>query len=943
MAKRRDENDRRELPEGADERERKGKRNGEGENLPVRARRRDPEPVEDDEVLYRPRKRGDDKNDRSRRDDERERDVTRAKPEKPPQDRFINQLLPAIYVVLALFFAASYLLSGVDGATGIVGSVVRTLFCGLLGWTAFLIPLLLIYLAIIWRRSIISHSLVVRVVFVSACLVLLAALTHVLSITGELSSGVYSFSVYASRIGDHWTDGVALKGGGFIGGFIGGLFANITGGVGTIIIFVSAILVSAIFILGTNPGDVAYEAYIKLRKFIRRRYEISKARRVEKKELEKRQKALEASGEPEEPTEGGRKVVRRTDPVAADREFGGGTDVLVSEAESDDGIPTIVPATDEKKDPYDPYGVKKKFSDEEDPEGFGSCYGDAKATKGKRVKSAAVSATVADDPKDAPLIVEKETPENIEEELGEADPDDEPTFSEPMKKKKKYLYPPTTLLKLDLSSDRDAIMAETHSTADKLIQTMRNFDIDVGKVEWSRGPAVTRYELEIQLTSKTRISRIEGLSKEIAYALATDDSVRIEAPIPGKSAVGVEVSNRVRTTVYLRELIESDKFRESQSKITACLGRDISGKIVVVDIAKMPHLLVAGTTGSGKSVCINSIIMSILYKASPEEVQLILIDPKKIEMGVYNSLPHLRVPVVTNMKKAAGTLNTMVNEMEHRYELFELYGSRNLAAYNSMAANDPSIKPLPQIVIVIDELADLMLTAPAQIEESIVRIAQKARAAGIHLVIGTQRPSVNVVTGLIKANIPSRIAFTTASQVDSRTIIDMVGAEKLTGRGDMLFAPVGTAKPRRVQGTFVADEEVERVTDFIRKNYGTAEYDEELIQQIEDEAEKFSNEKKKPSADDDEGVAVVEFADSFFQKSLEVAVEAGSIATSALQRKIGIGYGRAARIIDRMEQLGFVAKQVGNKPREVLLTQTQFNEMLMAHDPRLQGRKSADD
>ncbi|MBO4797391.1 MAG: DUF87 domain-containing protein, partial [Candidatus Methanomethylophilaceae archaeon] len=408
--------------------------------------------------------------------------------------------------------------------------------------------------------------------------------------------------------------------------------------------------------------------------------------------------------------------------------------------------------------------------------------------------------------------------------------------------------------------------------------------------------------------------------------------IRIEAPIPGKSAIGVEVPNRNVATVYIRSLIDTPAFRSAKSKLTTCLGMDVAGAPIYLDIAKMPHLLISGATGMGKSVCINSLIISLLYKAAPEDCRLILIDPKKVELNMYSGIPHLLVPVVSDPKKAAGSLHWAVTEMERRFELIEDVGMRNIQGYNDITKNDPDREHLPHIVIIIDELADLMMTAPDDVEQNICRLAQKARAAGMHLVIGTQRPSVDVITGLIKANVPSRIAFHVSSQMDSRVILDISGAEKLLGRGDMLYAPVGSSKPTRVQGAFVSEEEIDEITAFIKQNSGQIEYSEAIISTIDKEAALCGQ--KKGSHPDSEGEDSLDGdGDPMLINALELALESGKISTSLIQRRLSLGYGRAAKLIDLMEQKGYVSAPDGQKPRQVLITREQYQEMRMRSDP----------
>ncbi len=455
-----------------------------------------------------------------------------------------------------------------------------------------------------------------------------------------------------------------------------------------------------------------------------------------------------------------------------------------------------------------------------------------------------------------------------------------------------------------------------------LIETLKSFGVRASIIDIARGPAVTRYEL--QPAPGVKISKITNLADDIALNLAAA-GVRIEAPIPGKPAVGIEVPNKHVGIVGIREIIDSPEFENSKSKLTVALGKDVSGNIAVADIGKMPHMLIAGATGSGKSVCINSIIISLLYKATPDEVKLLMVDPKVVELGVYNGIPNLLVPVVTDPRKAAGALNWAVNEMLNRYKLFADNGVRDLKGFNKLANSkeEEDFKPLPEIVIIIDELADLMMAAPNEVEDAICRLAQMARAAGMHLVIATQRPSVDVITGVIKANIPSRIAFAVSSQVDSRTILDMGGAEKLLGRGDMLFYPVGMSKPLRVQGCYVSDSEVERVVAFV-KEAQDADYDENVMEEIEKQAVAEKN-----SGGDGGGFSE---EDEMLPKAIECVIEAGQASTSLLQRRLKLGYARAARLIDEMEQRGVVGPFEGSKPRQVLMTRQQWIEMNLQRD-----------
>lgn len=464
------------------------------------------------------------------------------------------------------------------------------------------------------------------------------------------------------------------------------------------------------------------------------------------------------------------------------------------------------------------------------------------------------------------------------------------------------------------------IQNEIRATADKLVKIIKSFGVETTYTGAARGPSVTRYEL--QLAPGVKISKIQNLSDDIALHIGAS-GVRI-APVPEKVAVGVEVPNDIRETVFFRELIESDEYKKSfDKKLLSVLGKDISGSTVTCNVSKMPHLLIAGTTGSGKSVCVNSIIMSILMKSTPDDVRLIMIDPKQVEFMMYNGIPHLLIPVVTDPKKAAGALAWAVTEMENRYSLFSENNVRNIEGYNELAARfDNDLKPMPQIVIFIDELADLMMASPKDVEDSIVRLAQKARAAGMNLVIATQKPTVQVVTGLIKGNIPSRIALMVASQIDSRVILDSSGAEKLLGNGDMLYQPVGVPKPIRLQGCYVSDDEVERVVDHIKQAF-SAEYDESIMAEIERQVEMSNGDDKTAGGFSD---ADSDDYDDKLEDAIDYVITAGSASTSALQRKLGLGFSRAGRIMDTMERLGVVGPTQGSKPRQVLMTKQEWNE-----------------
>lgn len=489
--------------------------------------------------------------------------------------------------------------------------------------------------------------------------------------------------------------------------------------------------------------------------------------------------------------------------------------------------------------------------------------------------------------------------------------------------KKQYEFPPISLLKAGKAKATGDSRTHLMATANKLQQTLKNFGVNVTITNVSSGPSVTRYEIQPEMGVK--VSKIVNLTDDIKLNLAAAD-IRMEAPIPGKAAIGIEIPNKENVTVMFRDLIESKEFQENSSNLAFAAGKDIGGQVVVTDIAKMPHVLIAGATGSGKSVCINTIIMSILYKAHPDDVKLIMVDPKVVELSVYNGIPHLMIPVVTDPKKAAGALNWAVAEMDERYRKFAEYGVRDLKGYNakveavSDVEGEDKPQKLPQIVIIVDELADLMMVASHEVEASICRLAQLARAAGLHLIIATQRPSVNVITGLIKANMPSRIAFAVTSGVDSRTILDMVGAEKLLGKGDMLFFPQNYQKPLRVQGAFVSDKEVSDVVEFIKKENSAAEYNPNIQEKME------QSENMSMSISDASGP--VDEKDILFKDVGRFLIESEKGSIGAIQRKFKVGFNRAARIMDQLEEAGLVGPEEGTKPRKVLMSSEEFEQYL---------------
>ncbi|MBQ7364032.1 MAG: DNA translocase FtsK [Clostridia bacterium] len=749
------------------------------------------------------------------------------------------------------------------------------------------------------------------------------------------------------HIGDYWYTDRTVAGGGVLGGILGGLFYVLMHGWVSVLILVLLLTALVFFYLRLTPKKLF--AMIKEAKAKRDKEE------AERKEL---QKVAETIRKENETPDEAPKSTTPFQPIGI--EFY--TDAVATEIKTETPAPKketpSVPPTpldsDTKDEPlmpkitvFQPSPETKasvseeilyqfnKIPDEADDD---STFNNTDFGYGVDDDDDITLNTVPADTKDAfsndknatviptndPTLIPDDALDELDELIDEED--DSPIIGAPPvdKPQSTYTFPPIELLAKGSGNQQETNREELLKNGQKLVDVLKSFRVDTEIVNISCGPTVTRYELAPQ--SGVRVRAIANLVDDIALNLETS-GVRIEAPIPGKAAVGVEVPNKEAATVYLRDLIESEAFRNAKSKLTACVGMDVSGAPILMDIAKMPHLLIAGATGMGKSVGVNSIIMSLLYKATPSELKLILVDPKKVELNMYNKLPHLLIPVVNNPKKAAGALATAVAEMERRFELIESVGARNLKGYNKIIENDPTKEQLPSIVIIIDELADLMMTAKDDVEDSICRIAQKARAAGIHLIICTQRPSVDVITGLIKANVPSRIAFTVASNIDSRTIIDVAGAEKLIGRGDMLFAPVGAMKPIRVQGAFVDDKEVEEVTNFIKNQSKDVKYDDSFLNQVEIEAERCGQQKKKVAADDEIGGD--DDLDPKFYEAVELAVDMGKISTSLLQRKLSLGYGRAAKIIDSMEAMGIVGAPDGSKPRNVLISRAEYQEMIM--------------
>ena len=834
-------------------------------------------------------KRGNTDERRGNTDEKRRREepAKQEKKKKPANPSSIgNQITIAILAALAIFMGICF---AAAEKVGSIGGFISEFFPGIFGGAALLIPFLLLFHALYWKRDAASGTRFFRAMFSFAVVLFLSVVIHAFAV----SAGRVPFEGKMSvLLKEFYISGASLEGGGAVGGLIGTLGVRGLGVSGTLIFAILFLVISVILFVGLTPGIIWKRLVFYAARYV-------EARRAKKHaEKEEKKKAPQTAAMT----------------VVTPRERGRGnidSDILSGNGVSDDDIPA-------------PQGYGFDMPEKENPAEEETAPSEAKPeaitedilpVKRTRVKKEQKAKT------EMPPVIFAGT-------AGEpAIIPEEPPVPE-------YRFPPIELLAYKEQSGGDS-QNEMTANAQKIVSTLENFNIRTRVTGISRGPAVTRYEIAPE--SGTKVAAILNRTDDISLSLAS--AVRISGVIPGKSAIGIEVPNKNVSTVYLRSLIDSDDFRNAKSKVTAALGIDITGKSVFFDIAKMPHLLIAGATGMGKSVCMNSLIISILYKARPDEVKFIFIDPKKVEFNMYNGIPHLLVPVVFDPKKAAGALHWAVTEMERRYDILESTGKRNLAQYNEAVKDDPTAEKLPQIVIFIDELADLMLTAPDDVETSINRIAAKARAAGMHLIIGTQRPSVDVITGTIKANIPSRIACTVSSMQDSRTILDMGGAEKLIGRGDMLFSPVGAMTPTRVQGAYVDEPEILKIVDFL-KNQCFGENDEnysrEISEKIEQEAARCGQKKGSgggfaaAGASDSDGD---DKADPMLDSAIKLAIESGKISTSLIQRKLSLGFGRAAKLIDIMEQRGIVSAPDGQKPRNVLITYDQYLEMNMQNPP----------
>lgn len=866
---------------------------------------------------------------------------------------------------LSLFFVILIFVQSVN-----LWSTVRSALLGVFGFATFLVPVFLMYMAIITDKEKQIQHFKSKVALCILIVLLIGALIYVATGTPHSEKG------YLACAGELYLDIFKSEsyftfGAGFIGGLLGYPMASLIGNVPTVLICILVLLAVIFGITNLSINDIAEAAASKVEQGVtyvkhkseekaRARREYIAERKAEEAEREQQREMFIAGGE-------GDKTIVSTQKKKG-RGKRSGIDIPLDEITHEDNktklnrklevdcdytanVKAETKAENEVEEPKFINNPENTVYDEEPEQTENDNAPDDlmdiinRASKNFDEKNNKSNEDIAKADEENIHNAENNNSEesSFEEELENAGYS--PVEIEEKKEKPEYHFPPVQLLSLSKNNNDRNASEEMHNNAKKLIDTLDSFNVKASIVNICRGPSVTRYELSP--APGVKISKITNLSDDIALNLAAN-GVRIEAPIPGKAAVGIEVPNKVVSMVTMRELIDSDEFRRGKSKLTCVLGKDISGEIVVTDLSKLTHLLIAGTTGSGKSVCVNSILMSILYKATPDEVKLLLVDPKMVEFTKYRSIPHLLIPVVTDAKKAAGALGWAVSEMEQRYKILSEYYCKNIDAYNElidenlkyMAENPPIenedgelVQPvlernglpvpkekMPRIVIAIDELADLMMAAPSEVEEYIARLAQKARAAGMHLLVATQRPTVNVITGLIKANIPSRIALKVSSNIDSRTILDFSGAEKLIGRGDMLFLPVGAPKPMRVQGCYASDEEIEGVTNYIKKS-SSAQYNAEIEEKIKRIAAEEITQGKKG---DDRGGDDIEI-DSKMEDAIKCVIEAGQASTSLIQRRLKVGYARAGRMIDDMEQMGIVGPHQGSKPRDVLMT---YNEWL---------------
>ncbi len=806
---------------------------------------------------------------------------TTSKQKKTSENTAIKEeiLILAVLAVCILLVISNFDLGG------IAGEAVSSVMFGLFGFMAYILPFILFgVVAFIISNRGNTHAYIKA----GAMVILTLLLTAFLELIMTPYDSTTKILTYYKLASQHKNSG------GLMGGCIIKLLCPLIGTVGTYVVIIILSVICVIFITEKSLliplGNRSKEAYEDARK----RKELSAQKRVDRQQEKETRKADSKT--------------RRQDKKVAGVSFAttltGKTDTRTQAIKSPDLKELTITPEEEKTAPLpSPFEdlVINRAQPSTDNENTGS--------EEMRLK-------------DTEPVKKRKTQESARTVAAEAAQVEESIKAKEEQPQKVYSIPPISLLNRGKKTGGDSD-TKLRATATKLEQTLQNFGVQVHVTNASCGPSVTRYELQPE--QGVKVSRIVGLADDIKLNLAVTD-LRIEAPIPGKAAVGIEVPNSENTAVMLRDLLEANEFKNSKSSIPFAVGKDISGKVVVADIAKMPHLLVAGATGSGKSVCINTLIMSIIYKANPDDVKLIMVDPKVVELSVYNGIPHLLIPVVTDPKKAAGALNWAVTEMEKRYKLFAEHNVRDLKGFNEkviqMSNEENAPKKMPQIVIIVDELADLMMVAPGEVEGAICRLAQLARAAGLHLILATQRPSVNVITGLIKANMPSRIAFSVSSGVDSRTIIDMNGAEKLLGKGDMLFYPTGYPKPVRVQGSFVSDKEVQLVVDHLIAHNGNATYSEEVEEHMN--ANPTGNAVGIGSGNSDEESS----RDAYFVEAGKLIIDKEKASIGMLQRMFKIGFNRAARIMDQLADCGIVGPEEGTKPRKILMSKEEFEQYI---------------
>ena len=779
--------------------------------------------------------------------------------------------------------------------SGVIGIKLNEILGGMFGIMQYVLPIGMFIVAIKIACDG-TEDLTPKLVQYGIAIISLSIVFSVFQISsGELQSS----KELSELVKDSYYLGSQSKGGGAIGAVAAVPLAKLLGDVGAVILCIGIAIILLVFTFGVNLSEI-------INMFLDRVEDKREERFERKEELEKeRQKEKTKKHESEEydETPAQRRKIqreeRRQKQQQAMKEHLRDKDPMEEQIKINFGG-RIVEGTDEKM------GLKKYDHSGEDLEPL---------TKQSKMKKRQMAMQESE-----PDVIESNLFKDVEEQKEEKKKAVLQLEHAQIVEDEHYEYPPVEILSKPSKRTIKGGAKALTETATRLQKTLYSFGVSAKVENVSVGPAITRYELKP--AEVVIVSKIANLADDIALNLAAE-TIRIEAPIPGKQAVGIEVPNKEKEAVHLREVLDSDEFKENKSKLAVALGKDVAGNIQLADIAKMPHVMIAGSTGSGKSVCINTIITSIIYHAKPSEVKFVMVDPKVVELSVYNGIPHLLIPVVTDPRKAAGALAWAVQEMEDRYSKFANKGVRDLKGYNKAIEKENEVGKLPQIVIIIDELADLMMVAKNDVEDAICRLAQKARAAGMHLVIATQRPSVDVITGLIKANIQSRIAFAVSSQVDSRTILDSVGAEKLLGKGDMLYFPSGAPKPYRVQGAFVSDDEVEKIVDFIKSN-GTATYSEDILESIEN-SNKTDKELAQEQAQDDD-------ADPFLMDAIQTVVETGQASTSFIQRRFKVGYARAGRIIDQMEERGVISGYQGSKPREVLMSLEKLNELKMSGD-----------